>query len=177
MSGMANQQLVLTAIGEDRTGIVGELTKLVSDCNCNIIDSRIAILGNEFTFLMLLSGDLSAINRIEHTLPCKGMELGLLTMMKRTSNHCIGEISASYSLEYQGKDSPSTLSKVAVLLAEQNIDINSLQSNTFDKDNELHMLSQLEINVPVEANFDKFKTNFDILCNNHQLEYILRRIK
>ena len=54
MTMHANHQLVLTAIGEDRSGIVGELTQLVSDCNCNIIDSRIAILGNEFTFIMLL---------------------------------------------------------------------------------------------------------------------------
>ena len=92
MTMHANHQLVLTAIGEDRSGIVGELTQLVSDCNCNIIDSRIAILGNEFTFIMLLSGDMASISRVEHTLPAKGMELGLLTMMKRTSSHVRGEV-------------------------------------------------------------------------------------
>ena len=86
MTAFTNQQLVLTAIGEDRSGIVSELTQLVSDCSCNIIDSRIAILGREFTFIMLLSGDMAAISRVEHTLPVKGMELGLLTMMKRTNN-------------------------------------------------------------------------------------------
>ena len=64
MTAFSNHQIVLTAIGEDRSGIVSELTQLVSDCHCNIIDSRIAILGNELTFIMLLSGDMSAISRI-----------------------------------------------------------------------------------------------------------------
>ncbi|MEC8138775.1 MAG: ACT domain-containing protein, partial [Pseudomonadota bacterium] len=66
-------QLVVTAIGEDRPGIVSELTKLVSETNCNIIDSRIAILGNEFTFIMLLEGDISAISRVEYNIPTKSV--------------------------------------------------------------------------------------------------------
>ena len=83
----AANQLVVTAIGEDRPGIVSQLTKLVSETNCNIIDSRIAILGNEFTFIMLLEGDMAAISRVEYSIPTKSVELGLLTIMKRTSQH------------------------------------------------------------------------------------------
>lgn len=43
------------------------------------------MLGDEFTFIMLLSGSWNAINLIESTLPLKGAELDLLIVMKRTT--------------------------------------------------------------------------------------------
>jgi len=177
MSGFSNQQLVLTAIGDDRTGIVAELTQLVSECNCNIIDSRIAILGNEFSIIMLLSGDMAAISRIEHTIPVKSMEMGLLTMMKRTSNRSSCEFSAGYTLEYKGLDVAGTLSKVTSFLAEDNIGICSLKSDTYEEDGQLNMCSTLEINVPVDADFDCFKLKLENLCTELKLESILRRIR
>ncbi|MBU2968974.1 MULTISPECIES: glycine cleavage system protein R [unclassified Pseudoalteromonas] len=177
MPGFSNQQLVLTAIGDDRTGIVAELTQLVSECSCNIIDSRIAILGNEFSIIMLLSGDMSAISRIEHTIPVKSMEMGLLTMMKRTTNRTGCDFCAGYTLEYKGIDTEGTLSKVTSFLAEDNIDICSLKSDTYEQDNQLHMCSTLEINVEVETSLDSFKLKFERLCTELNLESILRRIR
>ena len=61
------------------------ITRHVSSCGCNIEDSRLAMLGDEFTFIMLLSGSWNAINLIESTLPLKGAELELLIVMKRTT--------------------------------------------------------------------------------------------
>ncbi len=93
------QQLVVTAIGTDRTGIVSQLARLVTDCNCNIVDSRMAIFGNEFTFIMLLSGDAAAISKIEYLLPSSAFELDLLTMSKRTSACTLPTLSAPYIVE------------------------------------------------------------------------------
>ena len=60
-----SQYLVLNAMGADRTRSVSELTKLACECGCNIIDSRMAIFGLEFTLIMLLNGSAKAINQIE----------------------------------------------------------------------------------------------------------------
>lgn len=124
------QQLVVTAIGTDRTGIVSKLARLVTDCNCNIIDSRMAIFGGEFTFIMLLSGDLAAISRIEHLLPGLGLELDLTTMTKRTSAHQRKAVAAHYVLEYQGPDRVGTLGTITGLLASREVYIGSLQSES-----------------------------------------------
>lgn len=124
------QQLVVTAIGADRTGLVSRLARLVTDCNCNIVDSRMAIFGNEFTFIMLLSGDAVAISRIEHLLPGLGYELDLLTMTKRTSAQPTATVSAHYVLEYTGKDKVGTLGAIATLLANHQIYIGALRTET-----------------------------------------------
>lgn len=177
MTAFSNHQIVLTAIGEDRSGIVSELTQLVSDCHCNIIDSRIAILGNEFTFIMLLSGDMSAISRIEHTLPTKGMELGLLTMMKRTSSHNQSKFCAGYTLEYTGIDTPGTLSKVTRFFADNNISICSLKSDTYENKTDIKMRCELEFNIPVDINVEQFKISFEDLSHVLNVDYIFRRIR
>lgn len=76
MTTSSQHYLVITALGADRPGIVNTITRHVSSCGCNIEDSRLAMLGEEFTFIMLLSGTWNAITLIESTLPLKGAEPG-----------------------------------------------------------------------------------------------------
>ena len=177
MTGFTNQQLVLTAIGDDRSGIVSELTQLISEANCNIMDSRIITLGNEFTLSMLVYGDLAAINRVEHTLPAKSMELGLLTMMKRTSNHQPSSYFTEYKFIYQGIDILGTLSRVTRIFAENEISICSLRSDTFEQDAELHMRCELDFSLSIETEVDTIAQQLDNLCQSIGVNYTLNRIR
>lgn len=146
------QQLVVTAIGPDKTGIVSKLARLVTECNCNIIDSRMAIFGNEFTFIMLLAGDLAAISRIEHLLPALGLELDLTTMSKRTTGRPRTQVVAHYVLDYAGPDKVGTLGAMTGLLASHNIYIGSLQSATTPTNNGVQMRTQMTLELPEGIN-------------------------
>ncbi|MCL4686414.1 ACT domain-containing protein [Myxococcota bacterium] len=46
---------VLSAIGQDRPGLVAELAQLVYDCDANLEDSRMTILGTDFAVILLAS--------------------------------------------------------------------------------------------------------------------------
>ena len=48
---------ILSAVGRDRPGIVADLSQLIFDCDANLDDSRMTILGNEFAAILLCSGD------------------------------------------------------------------------------------------------------------------------
>lgn len=50
MSPLQQHYLVITTLSTDRPGIVNTITRHVSSCGCNIEDSRLAMLGEEFTF-------------------------------------------------------------------------------------------------------------------------------
>ncbi len=165
------QHLVVTAIGADRTGIVSKLARLVTDCNCNIVDSRMAILGNEFTFIMLLAGDLSAISRIEHLLPGLGLELDLLTMTKRTSGHRMQPVSAHYVLEYKGPDKVGTLGAISSLLAHHQVYIGALRTQTAtDPQSGLAQhLSEMTVELPEGAEPDLIRQQVMALLNQLQL--------
>jgi glycine cleavage system transcriptional repressor len=47
----------LSAIGRDRPGIVADLAELIYECDCNLEDSSMTLLGSEFAVLLLLSGE------------------------------------------------------------------------------------------------------------------------
>jgi glycine cleavage system transcriptional repressor len=46
---------LLTAIGRDRPGLVADLARLVLECDANLEDSRMTILGTDFAVMMLCS--------------------------------------------------------------------------------------------------------------------------
>ncbi|MEH8020649.1 glycine cleavage system protein R [Rheinheimera metallidurans] len=164
------QQLVVTAIGNDRTGIVSRLARLVTDCNCNIIDSRMAIFGGEFTFIMLLSGDSVAISRIEHLLPGLGLELDLTTMTKRTSAHQPKPVAAHYVLEYKGLDRVGTLGAITGLLASRDIYIGSLQSESkTDKHGQNLMHTVMTLELPEGESAQQIETDVMALINDMNL--------
>jgi len=47
---------VMSAIGEDRPGIVADLAEVIYDTDCNLEDSRMTKLGTAFATLLLASG-------------------------------------------------------------------------------------------------------------------------
>ena len=53
------QWFALSAIGRDRPGIVADLAELIYECDCNLEDSSMTILGSEFAVLLLLTGEAS----------------------------------------------------------------------------------------------------------------------
>jgi glycine cleavage system transcriptional repressor len=63
----------LSAIGRDRPGIVADLAELIFECDCNLEDSRMTILGTEFAVLLLLSGSDADVER-RLSAGCKRLE-------------------------------------------------------------------------------------------------------
>jgi glycine cleavage system transcriptional repressor len=53
----------LSAIGRDRPGIVADLAELIFECDCNLEDSSMTLLGSEFAVLLLLSGEGADVER------------------------------------------------------------------------------------------------------------------
>ncbi|GKX51235.1 glycine cleavage system transcriptional repressor [Budvicia aquatica] len=130
MPQQSEYYLVITALGTDRPGIVNTITRHVSSCGCNIEDSRLALLGEEFTFIMLLSGGWSAMMLLESTLPQKGVELDLLIVMKRTTQHERPPMPVTMWVKVEVKDSPHLIERFTNLFDAEETSIAELTSKT-----------------------------------------------
>ncbi|MGL9751530.1 MAG: glycine cleavage system transcriptional repressor [Symbiopectobacterium sp.] len=122
--------LVITAIGIDRPGIVNAIIRHVSSCGYNIEDSRFAMLGKEFTFIMLLSGSWNAITLIESTLPLKGVEMELLIVMKRTESQALQPMPSTVWVKVELADSPHIIERFTALFDAHHMNIAELVSKT-----------------------------------------------
>ena len=78
------QFIVISALGSDRTGLVYDLTRIVLDCNGNIVDSRMTALGSEFAMLLLVSGNWHTLAKLETELKKLGDAGGVTISVRRT---------------------------------------------------------------------------------------------
>ncbi|WP_019027690.1 glycine cleavage system protein R [Colwellia piezophila] len=165
--------LVLTAMGADRTGCVSELTKLASECECNILDSRMALFGSEFTFIMLLNGDARAINRIEARIPKVAHTLDLVTMMKRTTGHRTFDLVKHYQVQYSGIDQPGILKVMTAFFATRKIDISSLKSEIDPKTN--NMSASILFALTEKISIDELERDFLELCQQTDVQGFIKK--
>ncbi|MFC3912419.1 glycine cleavage system protein R [Pseudaeromonas sharmana] len=140
--------LVVTALGSDRAGIVNQVTHVISECGCNIVDSRLAILGNEFTFTMLLSGEWNALTRLESILPTRSHELNLVTLMKRTTRHQITDYPLRAQAELLIRDEPGIVSQCTGFFSAQGWDLHALRSETLPMTPHDMLHARFELQLP-----------------------------
>jgi glycine cleavage system transcriptional repressor len=126
---------VLTAIGRDRPGLVAELARLVYDCDANLEDSRMTILGSDFAVILLCSstrehaGDRLAIG-------AKQLERdhGLTILLRHLEGGPRSAIPAPgtrlYRVEAAGEDRAGIVAGICRVLAEHGVNITDLASRS-----------------------------------------------
>ena len=169
--------LVVTAMGTDRPGLVSRLSRLASECDCDIVDSRMAIFGNEFTLIMMISGSWTAITKIENLLPSLGVELELMTVMKRTSKHTPQNYVSRIEVSFQGEDQRGTMKRVTEFLAEKSLDLAAVRSHADDKENIKTQSILLSINIPDHINLEQLEQSIYDLANNMSLECTIKHMQ
>lgn len=125
----------LSAIGRDRPGIVADLAELIYECDCNLEDSSMTILGSEFAVLLLLSGQGAETERLLST-ACKRLEWEKrLTVFFRLlesepARYGAGERLLPYELHATGVDKAGIVARVARCLADHGINITHLETHS-----------------------------------------------
>eukprot|EP00271_Cylindrocystis_brebissonii_P022088 TRINITY_DN82_c0_g1_i1.p1 TRINITY_DN82_c0_g1~~TRINITY_DN82_c0_g1_i1.p1 ORF type:complete len:317 (+),score=46.47 TRINITY_DN82_c0_g1_i1:223-1173(+) len=127
------RQLVVTASGPDRPGIVSRVSKCVLECGGNVEESRMARLAGDFSIIMLVS--------IDATTPQKAEELqqrllqiqGLQVHSHWTEDDRCREKAPKRKfrrISLRGADNPGLVYNVAEYLASNNINIENLETAT-----------------------------------------------
>jgi len=158
MSQTMNTQLIVNVLGADKLGILSVIAGCISDNSCNILDSRHAIYGQDFSVTMIASGNDSDITRLEIALSSLCVEHELLCMMKRTSGHIKQNIEQIINLKFAGKDSSGLLQTVTKLLAEQAVSISAVRQKVTSINNECHVECKMILSAPADLDLSEFDT-------------------
>ena len=125
----------LSAIGADRPGIVADLAGLIYECDCNLEDSSMTILGSEFAVLLLLTGEGEAVQ--EHLASaCKRLEWErrLTVFFRPLESAPIGygtrHHATRYALQAVGVDQAGIVAKIARCLAERQVNIVDMRTQS-----------------------------------------------
>ncbi len=173
----SSNQLVISAIGSDRPGIVNELSQLIVQNNGNIDDSRMTVLGGEFAIILLISASEKELAHIEALLNEKSSSLELNIITKQTSKNTLAEISAldkkiPYIVEVLAMDNPGIVYKLTDFFSTRNINIQSLQTDRYPAPHTGTQMFAIEmvITVPQSIIINDLRDDFLDLCEDMNLD-------
>lgn len=167
-----NQYLVLTALGEDRPGIVNQLSKAILEHGGNISESRMSVLGGEFAILLLVNGAQAQIDELQRKLPSIGDELRLTIMTKQTQRRARKGTARPYQVQVIAMDHPGIVHKVADFFSARAINIEELDTNTYPAAHTGAPMFALEmtISVPAGESINKLRESFVEFCDQLGLD-------
>ncbi|MBP7711856.1 MAG: glycine cleavage system protein R [Gammaproteobacteria bacterium] len=171
--------LVVAALGHDHPGLVKALSQSVLDAGCNISDSRMTVLGNEFALIMLLSGTWNAIAKIEDLLPKLQEKLGLTLTSRRTESRTgVGNV-VPYAVEVVAMDHPGIVHDIANFFSERSINVEELYTTVYQAPHtgapmfSLHMT----VAVPGDHSIAALRGEFMDFCDALNLDAMLAPVK
>lgn len=124
--------LVVTAVGEDRPGLVSRITGLIANAGCNVEDSRMSVLGTQFAFILLLAGDEAAVQAVEGAVAAVADELDLFLTSRRSGppkGRAVGD-RIPYEVRAVSLDHPGVVHQITHFLAQRGINIGELSTRT-----------------------------------------------
>jgi glycine cleavage system transcriptional repressor len=146
----------LSAIARDHPGIVADLAELIYECDCNLEDSSMTVLGGEFAVLLLLSGQGPDIER-RLSSACKRLEWEkrvtafFRPLEGEPMRSGIGERVTSYELHATGVDKAGIVARVARCLADHAINITQMQTHSQPEPGSGTAIYTMQIHMDVPA--------------------------
>ncbi|MBK6694408.1 MAG: hypothetical protein IPG50_19705 [Myxococcales bacterium] len=121
-------QVILSAIGRDRPGLVGDFTKLLVDRGLSIADARMVNLSGQFAMIVLVSGEEAAARALRDELPPHAQRMGLALTFASEAEGWKPTAGLPFKLRVYSLDQPGIVHKVSSLLQRHAVNIEELES-------------------------------------------------
>ncbi len=122
---------ILSASGPDRAGIVYDVSKFLFVHNCNLEDSRMAVLGGQFALIALFCGEAPDVARLRADLPAFEQASALRAMVFDAANPAAASHPPALPvrLEVVAMDAPGILARLSEILKRFGVNIETLDAH------------------------------------------------
>ena len=164
-------QLVITALGEDRPGIVGALSETLTSRKLNIEDSRMSVLGGEFAVLMLVSGTPSSIEKFVTSIATLEEKLEMKLLVKPTES-AAAAVLVPCSVEVVSIDHPGIVQDITGFFSQRHINIVKMDTHCYPAayTGATMFALNMTIGVPADQSIARLRTEFSMLCDDLNLD-------
>jgi len=138
---MAEDLVAVTAIGNDRPGIVAGVTRVLYELGCNLEDVSSTILRGHFSMMLTVRVPAGVdANALEARLGEVARELELVITARPVQEAALEIEPATHVVSVYGADQPGIVFKVASALAERGVNITALSSRVLGGDRPVYAL-------------------------------------
>ncbi len=174
-----SNQLVIAALGEDRSGLVDSLSGWILDSGCNIADSRMMVLGGEFAVLLLVTGNWNSLAKLENQLAQTQKQLGMTINLKRTDKREQRGNLLPYAVDVVSLDHPGIVHNLAGFFSRRNINIQDLSTSSYAAAHTgtLMFSVHMTLDVPSDTHIATLREEFLEFCDRLNLDAVIEPIK
>jgi len=166
---------IMTAFGKDRPGIVADVTQLLYESNCNLEDTTMSMLSDEFTINLLFSSNDS---NIVQTLveKCRDLEqqknISAFIRPLKESRTASQESFSICTLHVEGMDQAGIVYKISQFLSANALNIVDLKSTmkaTPESGATLYLMD-IHIQVPDSSSTEAFEEALSVVAEELNVE-------
>lgn len=171
--------LVVSALGENRPGLISELSRVISECDCSIINSRMTVLGNELAVILMVQGNWSTLAKLE--LQWKRLEpsLNMMIFSKRTGERKHQGDVLPYAVEVVSINHSSIVFGLSNFFANHSVNIEDLTIYSYQTSHSgTPMFSiNLVVGIPADLHIASLREEFMDFCDELNLDAVMEPIK
>jgi glycine cleavage system transcriptional repressor len=171
--------LVISALGNDRPGIIDALSKAVFDLGLNITDSRMTVLGGEFAILLLVDGQWNQLAKLEDSVGEMEQSLGLTIVTRRTEPKSPSSTLLPYAVEVVSLDHPGIVHHLARFFSERGINIEDMSTTSYAAAHTgTPMFAvNMHVGIPSDIHIAALRDDFMGFCDGMNLDAVLEPLK
>ncbi len=173
------QHIAISAVGNDRVGMVHDLAKTVADCGGSISESRMTSLGNEFAMLLLVTGNWHTLAKLEGEFKKLGDSSGMAIQLRRTEARAVRSDMLPYSVDVVCLDQMGIVSGLSGFFSQRSVEIAELSTRSYAAAHTgAPMFSvQMIVNVPSRIHIGVLREEFMDFCDHMNLDSIFEPFK
>ena len=174
-----NNQLVLSALGKDKPGIIDEISNSVLNCGCTIIDSRMTVLGGDFALLLQVGGNWNSLAKLENQIKSLEERLELTMISRRASEQESRRDLLPYGVDVVALDQPGIVHNLARFFSKRHINIQEMVTTGYAAAHSgTQMFSvHMTVNVPANIHISTLREEFMEFCDELNLAALIEPIK
>ncbi len=167
-----SEKLVITALGDDRPGIVDELSNTLFKHNLNIEDSRMSVLGGEFAVLLLVSGSQQSIDDFVADSASLEQSLNMKLLVKMTRSEASKQALVPYTVEVVAIDHPGIVHNLASFFSSRQINIVDLSTERYAAAHTATPMFavNITIGIPAGTSIKNLRDEFIAMCDDLNLD-------
>lgn len=169
----ASKLVIVTAIGQDKPGLVSKLTNVIADVNANIVDVEETVLRGLFAMFMIVDISLAtaSADELKNRLAKKGAEVDLQVTLEPYLEGRRKSEKELALITLLGIDRPGIVAKTSTLLGNYNINIEKIRMIARGEMIAMEMLVDLsDLKSPLE----KVRVELQSLCETLELVLFCR---
>lgn len=169
--------LLVSAVGEDRPGIVAHLTEVFVKNGANLEESRMAVLGGEFAVIVLVTVEADAASGLTKELEGlknEGLSVTVKSTVPVNRERFAGH--STYTIAVRGADHEGIVHRISMFLRDRGINIQSVETgitNAPETGSPLFNMTAV-VQVPGSITVDELKKNLNAIGNEECVDVQLK---